>query len=328
MKKTMLSMLVALLVICMSCVAAADGLTMKLASGVMSGHVTNDALLYFAQRVGELSEGRMQIEVCDASSEHNDEFAYMAQVQSGELAMARMGMNQAKNLLADMQVFSLPFVFGDSDDLWTVLAGDVGAKMLDGFNAVELQGIGFMDAGSRCFFTTKPISALEDFAGLKIRVQQVEPMTSMITCLGAEPVNVPAFDLKGAMEKGTCDGGENNLASIQAMGYQETAKYITLDNHTSNVDTICMNLELWNSLSEADQGVIRQAMDEAMAYHREHWDASCAEAEKSLADAGAVMTKPDDAVLGSFREAMAPLYAQYKDTLGEWMDAIDAALGR
>lgn len=328
MKRMLICMLALTLTVCLSGVALADGLNMKLASGVMPDYVTNQALLFFADRVAELSEGRMTVEVCDVTSEYNDEAAYLAQMQSGELAMARISLNTVKNIYADMQVFSLPFMFKDSDELWAVLNSDVGVQMMNGLNASNLQGIGFTDAGSRSFYTVEPIASIEDFAGRKIRVQQIEPMTSMIECLGAEPANVAAFDLYDALKKKTCDGGENTLVSIMGMGYHDVAKYITLDNHTISVDTICMNLDLWNSLSEADQAVIRQAMDEAMAYDREIWDASAAEAEQALVDAGAVVTRPDDAVLNSFREAMAPLYAQYEDTLGAWIDAIDAVLGR
>lgn len=325
MKRILLTILALALLLGLSCPAMADTLT--LATSTMPGHITTESMLFFAERVTELSEGRIQVEVSDATVS-GDEAAYLQQLQNGEIAFARLSLNSVKTLNADMEVFSLPYMFGSSDEMWTVLTGEIGARMLSGLNAAGLQGLGFVDAGSRSFYTTEPINTLEDFAGRKIRVQQVEPMLSMITCLGAEPVNVPAFDLTSALESGACVGAENTLSSIFGMGHHEAAKYITMDNHTSSMDAICMNLDAWNALSENDQAAIRQAMDETTAYNRDAWAASNAETEKLLTDGGAIISTPDAAVLASFREAMAPLYAQYEEKLGALIAEINTVLGR
>ena len=84
-----------------------------------------------------------------------------------------------------------------------------------------------------------------------------------------------------------------------------------LDNHTTTMDVICMNLDLWNSLSEEDQTIVREAMAAATEYDREIWDASVEEALKKLEEGGATVVQPDDAVLDSFRAAMDPIYEEY-----------------
>ena len=325
MKKLIVSILALTLLLGLACSAHAD--TLKLATSTMPGHVTTETLLHFAERAAALSEGRIQIEVCDATV-NGDESTYLAQLESGEIAMARLSPNFAKGLVPGIQAFALPYMFANSDELWTVLSGEVGKAMLGAFDDAGLHALGFLDAGSRSFYTVEPINALEDFAGRKIRVQQVEPMVSMITCLGAEPVNVAAFDLAAAFENGSCAGAENTLASIYMLGHHTAAPYITLDNHTCSVDTLCVSADVWAALSEADQAALAQAMDEAMAYNREAWAAANAETEKALADEGAIITTPDAAVLASFHDAMAPLYAQYEDTLGAWVAQINAALGK
>lgn len=136
-------------------------------------------------------------------------------------------------------------------------------------------------------------------------------MNSMIDCLGANPVNVAANEVYSALQTGVCKGGENNPNIILSDSLYEVAPYVLLDNHTTTMDVICMNLDLWNSLSEEDQTIVREAMAAATEYDREIWDASVEEALKKLEEGGATVVQPDDAVLDSFRAAMDPIYEEY-----------------
>ena len=155
------------------------------------------------------------------------------------------------------------------------------------------------------------IKTIEDFKGKAIRVQNNQLMNSMIDCLGANPVNVAANEVYSALQTGVCKGGENNPNIILSDSLYEVAPYVLLDNHTTTMDVICMNLDLWNSLSEEDQTIVREAMAAATEYDREIWDASVEEALKKLEEGGATVVQPDDAVLDSFRAAMDPIYEEY-----------------
>ena len=84
-----------------------------------------------------------------------------------------------------------------------------------------------------------------------------------------------------------------------------------MTRHVFSVEPVGMNLDLWNSLSEEDQTIVREAMAAATEYDREIWDASVEEALKKLEEGGATVVQPDDAVLDSFRAAMDPIYEEY-----------------
>ena len=191
-----------------------------------------------------------------------------------------------------------------------------------------LRGIGFTDNGSRCFYTTFPVETIEDFSGRTIRVQQNHVMLSLVSLLGANPVNVSANEMYSALQTGVCQGGENNLNTILADSLYEVAKYVTLDNHTTGMDTIVFNLDVWNSFSEEDQQMMLRAMDEATAYDREIWDASIEDAKAKLTAGGAIITTPAPEVQDSFFDAMAPLYEEDSVEYGDWIESINEVLGR
>ena len=299
--------------------------TLKLATDAALDYPTTKALSKFADLVKEKTDGRITIEIYP-SSLLGDEVSYMEQLQAGTVDIAKLSIGTISGLYKDMQVFSLPFMFKNGDEMWKVLESKVGDRVLNGLNDYGIQGIGFTDNGNRNFFTTKPITSIKDFNGMTIRVQQNNLMIGMVECLGANAVNVSANEVYSALQTGVCDGGENNVNTILTESYYEVAKYITLDSHTTGMDTICVNLDLWKSLSEADQKAILYAMNEATAYDREIWNASIEASTKALMAKGAIVSVPSDEVLTSFKKAMKPLYAKYTEKLGSWIDQINEVL--
>lgn len=182
-----------------ACVSANAGTekTLKLATDAALDYPTTKALTRFTELVDEKTNGRITIEIYP-SSLLGDEVSYMEQLIMGTVDIAKLSIGTISGLYEDMQVFSLPFMFKNGEEMWKVLESDVGERVKNGLNAFNIQGIGFTDNGSRCFYTVNPINTIEDFKNVTIRVQQNRLMMSMIECLGANPVNVAASELYSA----------------------------------------------------------------------------------------------------------------------------------
>lgn len=299
--------------------------TLKLATDAALEYPTTQALSKLADLIAEKTEGRITIEIYP-SMLLGDEVSYMEQLQIGTVDIAKLSIGTLNGLYTDLQVFNLPFMFKNGDELWKVLESEVGQRVLNGLNDYSIQGLGFTDNGSRNFYSTKPLETMDDFKDMTIRVQQNNIMVSMVENLGANAVNVSANELYSALQTGVCQAGENNLNIILSESYYEVAPYVTLDNHTTGMDVICVNLDLWQSLSEADRAIFQEAMAEATAFDREIWNDSVEASKATLVEKGATILTPTDEVLSSFKEAMQPLYETYTESLGDWIDAINAVL--
>ena len=302
-------------------------MTWKLATDAAKDYPTTKALIKFADEVYEKSNGRIAVDVYE-SSILGDEVSYMEQLQAGTVDVAKLSIGTLSGLYEDTQVFLLPFLFKNNTEMWKVLEGDVGTTIKNGLNDYSIQGIGFTDCGSRCFYTTTEVKTIDDFKGLPIRVQNNQLMNSMVSNLGANPVNVAANEVYSALQTGVCKGGENNPNIILSDSLYEVAPYVLMDNHTTTMDVICMNLDLWESLSDEDKAIVDEAMADATAYDREIWDASIDESLQTLKDKGATIVEPDEATLDSFREAMAPIYEEYSAKYATLLDAINTTLGK
>ena len=86
----------------------------------------------------------------------------MEQLQAGTVDVAKLSIGTLSGLYEDTQVFLLPFLFKNNTEMWKVLEGDVGTTIKNGLNDYSIQGIGFTDCGSRCFYTTTEVKTIDD----------------------------------------------------------------------------------------------------------------------------------------------------------------------
>lgn len=226
--------------------------TYRLATDAALDYPTTKALTKFSELVKEKSNGKIVIDVYE-SSILGDEVSYLEQLQVGTIDFAKLSLGTIGGLYNDLQVFNLPFLFKNSDEMWKVLESEIGNKVLNGLKSYSIQGLGFTDNGSRCFYTTHEVKSIADFSKKNIRVQQNELMMNMVKNLGGNPINVAANEVYSALQTGVADGGENNINIILSDSLYEVAPYVILDNHTTGFDIICVNLDLWNKFSDDEK---------------------------------------------------------------------------
>jgi tripartite ATP-independent transporter DctP family solute receptor len=211
-----------------------------------------------------------------------------------------------------MQLFSVPYVFRDEQQLWQVLQGEIGQQLLAELSPVRLKGLGYYDAGSRSFYTTtKKISTPADLAGLKFRVPNSQTAVQMVQTLGGAATPVDWGELYTALQQGVVDGAENNPPSFYLSRHYELSKYYVLDEHTSVPDVILMSQHIWNSLTAEQQGWLEQAFADSQVWQREAWQAQTKDALDKVKAAGVEVIYPDKQ---PFIDAVQPLHQALKDT--------------
>ena len=159
-----------------------------------------------------------------------------------------------------------------------VLSADTGtAAMLDRadliadeFKRVTLLGI-WNNAPNVIFTASKPIRALEDLKGLKIRVPS-RNAGLVVEAWGATPVSMPAPDIYNAMQTGVIDGAMTDATTLGAFKLSEVTKFITtgMDTTISSFFLI-MNRDSFSALSEDQQKVVLEAGREASVNGNQAW---------------------------------------------------------
>ena len=130
----------------------------------------------FAKLVEKRSNGRIQILV-QAEGALGTESDVIAQIQYGGIDFARVSLSQLAEYIPELNVLQMPYLYTNSDHMWKVLDGEIGDAFLAATDESELVGLSWYDAGARNFYNSKkPITCLEDMAGMRIRVQESEVM--------------------------------------------------------------------------------------------------------------------------------------------------------
>ena len=274
----------------------------------------------FAQLVKERTEGRIEIQV-KAGAALGDEQSILQQLQFGGVDFARVSVSPLSEIVPELNVLQMPYIYTGRDHMWRVLEGDIGEKFMDFFQGINLKPLSWYYGGSRRFYTSQvPIRCLEDMEGLQIRVQQSSLMKDTIEILGA--VAVPsAFDqVYSGLQRGLIDGAENSLPSYESEGHYEVAKYYTMDEHTRVPEMQLASQITWDKLSSEDQQVILECARESARYQRRLWTERERFSRKVVLEAGCeIITLPKEEE-ARFREGVAPLYEIY---CKDFMDIVE-----
>lgn len=293
-----------------SCEELGGTRTIRLGHGLDTGHSVHKAMVKMGENLEELSGGKMVLKIYP-SQQLGTERQCLELLQIGSLDMTKVSVGTLENFAPKMRVLGLPFLFRDRQHSFNVLDGPIGQSLLNEGEQYWLKGLGYYDAGSRSFYTKdRPIHTPEDLKGLKIRVMESVTAVNMVKELGGSPTPISWGELYTALQQGVVDGAENNPPSFYLSRHYEVCKFYTLDEHTVLPDVLLAGTDLWDRLSEEEQGWLKQAVDNSVGYQRKLWLQSEEEALAEVQKAGVEIIRPDKSL---FSEEVEEIYDKYKN---------------
>ncbi len=157
---------------------------------------------------------------------------------------------------------------------------------------------------------SKPVRALEDLKGMKIRVGGT--LIPTVEALGATGVYMAPPDLYPAMEKGVVDGTALGWAVLASCRCDELARYHTDVNFGYYGGGVIMNLETWNSLPPDIQNIFNEVIpwaadlrDKLDLEEGEKVRAKCVEEYGDTVD----MLSPEE--IERWKEKLMPIWEEY-----------------
>ncbi len=267
--------------------------------------------LYFAELVKQRTEGRVEIRVY-ADGALGNEASVIRQVKFGGIDMARVSAAELIQYEPVMGVLSLPFLYGSEEHMWRVLDGPIGEEALGMLEGSGLEGLSWYDAGTRNFYTTKRmLKSLEDLKGMKLRVQEAEYMSDLVTALGAVPKSLPYSLVYSSLSLGEVEGAENNWPSYETSQHYKVARYLLEDEHMRIPELQILSRKTEETLPEQYREIIRECARESAVYERGLWREQEAQSRERMIKAGTVVTSLSAEEKERFRQACQPMYEKY-----------------
>jgi len=317
MKKFLVTMLFVLLAVTLFAAGQSESvgtpeepIVLRFADIHPANNPTGKADIAFAEAIERNSNGRIKVELY-LGGQLGDEKEYIEQIQMGSLDLCRVSAAPMGQFNEQMNVYTFPYLFKDADHFWEVLSGQIGRELFRGLEKAGVYGFAYFDAGTRDFFTNKPINSLADLQGLKIRSMQNEICIAGINALGASAVPMGYSEQYSATKTGVVNGAENNPPSYLATSMYEVAPYYIHDMHVRIPDIVIGSKIALDKLSAEDLQAIVDAGVEAEKIQRELWDQSVADAIEELEKLGTTFYTPTEKDLADFRAAVQPVYEKY-----------------
>jgi tripartite ATP-independent transporter DctP family solute receptor len=284
------------------------------------GYPTVEAVVRMGKTLETETKGRLSIQMFP-SMQLGGEKEMIEQAQLGALQIARISVGPMGQLVPEMNVFNLPFMFRDNAHMEKVIDGPIGDELLKKISdhpTARLIGLCWMNAGTRNVYNSKrPITELADLKGLKIRMMGNPLFVDTMNALGGNGVAMGFDQLINAMQTGVVDGAENNEPSYDSGQHYRYAKYYSRTGHLMIPEILVFSKKTWNELSADDRALMTKLSKEAQQEQRKLWYQAEGESMKKMIAAGTVVNEVPNKQ--AFQDAVKPVWdkyaAQHKDLI-------------
>ncbi|MCJ7772130.1 MAG: TRAP transporter substrate-binding protein [Desulfobacterales bacterium] len=258
--------------------ASAEKITLKFGHVLETGHPYHKMALMFKEEVEKRQPG-VTINIFPANQLGNER-DLVEGLQIGSVDISTITSALTAGFVPGFKVFSLPFLFKDTDHLFRVMDSDIGKKLEKDMEKAGLIKLGYVYGGSRDLYASVPIQNIDELKGKKIRTMENKILVDTWNTLGAIATPIPWGDVYLSLKQGVVDGAEGTGASYRSMKFFDSSPHYTRINYVFSWHNFMMSKLTWNKLSSAVQKDIMEAAALAQAYERKLF----VETEKNLFD--------------------------------------------
>jgi len=221
---------------------------------------------YFKKLAEERTKGRVKVEVYPNSQLYKDG-EEMEALQLGSVQMLAPSVAKFGPLgVREFEVFDLPYIFDDFNELHKVTEGAVGKMLFDKLSSKGITGLAYWDNGFKDFSANKSLKLPGDVKGLKMRIQSSNVLEAEIRALGGIPQKMAFSEVYQALQTGVVDGTENPPSNFYTQKMFEVQKYFTLTDHGVIEYAVIVNKKFWDALPADVRTALEGAMKDATKY--------------------------------------------------------------
>ncbi len=308
--------------------ALAAEYTFKVAHPLAATHPTHLRLQQAAEQIGKDSDGRIELRLFP-NNQLGGEVDLLNQVRSGAVEMFVVGGLIASSVVPMAALDGVGFAFKDTASVMKGMDGALGAHIRAALAQANLHATSTIwDYGFRQITSsTRQIKAVDDLAGMKIRVPGAAAYVDLFKALGAAPTSIQFNEVYPALQTKIVDGQENPLGTILTSKFYEVQKHCALSNHIWQGNWVLINGRVWRGLPPKLQEIMEKRLNEAGLAQRQDLAGQEQSYKDAMAKAGLAFNSVD---ADSFRKKLTAsgYYTEARKKFGDaaWK-VLEAAAG-
>ncbi len=224
---------------------------------------------HFKKLAEERTKGKVKLEIYPYSQLYKDkeelEALSLGAVQMLAPSLAKFGPMGVR----EFEVFDLPYIFDNYEELHKVTQGPVGATLLAKLEPKGIKGLAYWDNGFKVMSANKPLKLPADFRGQKMRIQSSKVLDAQMRALGANPQVMAFSEVYQALQTGVVDGTENPPSNLYTQKMHEVQKYVTLSDHGYLGYAVIVNKKFWDGLPADIRTTLEGAMKDSTKFANE-----------------------------------------------------------
>jgi tripartite ATP-independent transporter DctP family solute receptor len=308
--------------------AHAQERALKFATQNPKGHPIVAGMEKFAEIAAAKSGGKIKVQLFPGGTLGSDQHNVSA-VQGGTLEIVSLNSGILASQVKEFEIYDFPFMFANPKEADAVVDGPFGRKMHEKLEAKGIVGLAYWELGFRNITNSRrPITRVDDIAGLKLRVIPNAINVDWVKALGANPTPMPFPEVYAALDQKAIDGQENPLTVINANKFYEVQKHVALTNHQYNPQSVIFSKKVWDALSAGEKKILADAAQESAQYQRQVSRDAAGSALESLKKNGMQVTELSAAEQAKLREKLKPVVDKHGAALGSTVAELQAELAK
>lgn len=287
-------------------------------------HSSSLAMEVFKEELATESNGELVVDVFPAmqlggAGENVD------QVRSGALMMTWLSIAYLSRTVPELEAVSLPFMFANREEAFKVIDSKVGDMLNDKLSRKGFTALGYMELGARHVTnSTRPLKTIDDFKGLKLRLQPNETHLNTFRAIGANPVSMDIKEVYQALQQKVLDGQENPYAVISSKNFDEVQKYLSDTGHFFDFIIVVANKGRLESLKPEHRQAVEKAMATAIAWQRNKAIEDDTASKDALIKRGMQFDPISDEFRAQLQQATSQIIDDVRKKVGD--DLVDTVL--
>jgi TRAP-type C4-dicarboxylate transport system substrate-binding protein len=287
----------------------ASATTFKIATLAIDGSGWMKAMRAAAADVEEATQGRVKFKFYPGAV-MGDDTTVLRRMRLGQLHGAALAAGSLTSAYTDVQLYNLPMVFRDLDEV-DYVRERLDRRLMRGLSANGYEALGFAELGFAYAMSSVEATSVADVRGLKVWVPVGDPGTQRTAeAFGIAPIPLTMADVLAGLQTGLINAVTIPPIGAVALQWHTQLDYV-LDLPLLYVfGTMVLSNSSFSKLSAADQETVRRLVGAALAGIDAQSRADHESALAALQQQGLVLMHPG------------------ADEFSEWQSYADAATAR
>ena len=280
--------------------------------------ISTQAMTYMKEYIEEKSGGAIVVNTFP-SSQLGQAADQLEMTGQGSIDLFLEANYMTSNGVEEAKVGSLVFTITSKDEYRRLNESELTKQWQDKFcelNNIKIIASNWYRNGT-ALVSNREIHSVEDMQGLKVRIPQVDITLDCFQTVGMNPTPIAYNESLLSLQQGIVEAIWCTEDAAYTMGFYEVADYLIELNSYFDAMYVYMNNDLYNSLTDAQRGLIEEAAHEAGVYYSGLAEDALTNSVAKMKEAGVeVITFPEEEAL-KLREMMRPIADRY-EAEGVW----------